>query len=46
MGGSLKRVPKNRDELGDGLEPVATTHFTCYRPLDLWEDMICMSKNK
>ncbi|MFB0555727.1 MAG: hypothetical protein ACETWQ_20670 [Phycisphaerae bacterium] len=23
MGGSLKRIPKNRDELGDGFEPAA-----------------------
>ena len=32
MSGSLKRVPKNRDELGDGLEqlPITTTHLSCY----------------
>jgi len=29
MGGSLKQVPKNLDKLGDGLEPVTTTHLSC-----------------
>jgi len=30
MGGSLKRVPKNRDDLGDGSEPVKLESVSCH----------------